>query len=30
MTISLIDTLSGLQRELVPLEPGHVRIYSCG
>ena len=30
MTIRLIDTLSGLQRELVPLEPGHVRIYSCG
>ncbi|MGH2466060.1 MAG: cysteine--tRNA ligase [Candidatus Limnocylindrales bacterium] len=30
MTLRLIDTLSGLQRELVPLEPGHVRIYSCG
>jgi cysteinyl-tRNA synthetase len=30
MTISLLDTLSGEQRELVPLEPGHVRIYSCG
>ena len=30
MTLSLIDTLSGQQRELVPLEPGHVRIYSCG
>ncbi len=30
MTIRLLDTLSGEQRELVPLEPGHVRIYSCG
>ena len=30
MTLRLIDTLSGLQRDLVPLEPGHVRIYSCG
>jgi cysteinyl-tRNA synthetase len=28
--ITLLDTLSGLQRELVPLEAGHVRIYSCG
>ncbi len=30
MTVRLLDTLSGEQRELVPLEPGHVRIYSCG
>jgi cysteinyl-tRNA synthetase len=30
MTISLLDTLTGEQRELVPLEPGHVRIYTCG
>jgi len=30
MTISLRDTLSGEQRPLEPLEPGHVRIYSCG
>ncbi|MDP9484110.1 MAG: cysteine--tRNA ligase [Chloroflexota bacterium] len=30
MTIRLLDTLTGEQRELVPLEPGHVRIYSCG
>jgi cysteinyl-tRNA synthetase len=30
MTVRLLDTLSGQQRELVPLEPGHVRIYSCG
>ena len=30
MTVRLRDTLSGEQRELVPLEPGHVRIYSCG
>jgi cysteinyl-tRNA synthetase len=30
MTVQLFDTLSGAQRDLVPLEPGHVRIYSCG
>ena len=30
MTMRLLDTLSGIQRELVPLEPGHVRMYSCG
>ncbi|HYC07960.1 MAG TPA: cysteine--tRNA ligase [Candidatus Binatia bacterium] len=30
MTISLHDTLSGATRPLEPLEPGHVRIYSCG
>jgi len=30
MTIRLLDTLSGQQRELVPLESGHVRMYSCG
>ena len=30
MTASLLDTLSGARHELVPLEPGHVRIYSCG
>ena len=30
MTISLHDTLSGETRPLEPLEPGHVRIYSCG
>src|ERR1019366_10466752 len=30
MTLSLLDTLSGQQRELVPLETGHGRIYSCG
>ena len=30
MTIRLLDTLSGQQRELVPLEAGHVRMYSCG
>ncbi len=28
--INLLDTLTGQKRELVPLEPGHVRIYSCG
>jgi cysteinyl-tRNA synthetase len=28
--IRLIDTLSGEKRTLVPLEEGHVRIYSCG
>ncbi len=30
MTIRLHDTLTGEVRTLVPLEPGHVRIYSCG
>ena len=30
MTTSLHDTLSGGRHELDPLEPGHVRIYSCG
>jgi cysteinyl-tRNA synthetase len=30
MTTQLRDTLSGETRPLVPLEPGHVRIYSCG
>jgi cysteinyl-tRNA synthetase len=30
MTTILQDTLSGERHELVPLEPGHVRIYSCG
>jgi cysteinyl-tRNA synthetase len=30
MTIRLRDTLSGEIRPLEPLEPGHVRIYSCG
>ncbi len=30
MTVLLQDTLSGETRPLEPLEPGHVRIYSCG
>lgn len=30
MTIRLQDTLSGDVRPLEPIEPGHVRIYSCG
>ncbi|HYN70787.1 MAG TPA: cysteine--tRNA ligase [Candidatus Eisenbacteria bacterium] len=30
MTLSLQDTLSGVTRALVPLEAGHVRMYSCG
>jgi len=30
MTVSLRDTLTGDRLELQPLEPGHVRIYSCG
>ncbi len=30
MTVRLHDTLSGETRPLEPLEPGHVRIYSCG
>ncbi|HYN49266.1 MAG TPA: cysteine--tRNA ligase [Candidatus Nanopelagicales bacterium] len=30
MTVRLLDTLSGSLRILEPLEPGHVRVYSCG
>jgi cysteinyl-tRNA synthetase len=30
MSLRLRDTLSGEVRPLEPLEPGHVRIYSCG
>ncbi len=30
MTIRLHDTLSGVDQPLEPLEPGHVRVYSCG
>ena len=30
MTIQLHDTLSGSLQALGPLEPGHVRVYSCG
>ena len=30
MTVQLHDTLSGETRPLEPLEPGSVRIYSCG
>ena len=30
MTLRLRDTLSGEVRPLEPLEPGHVRIYTCG
>ena len=30
MTVRLFDTLTGTARPLEPLEPGHVRIYSCG
>ncbi|MEW5992614.1 MAG: cysteine--tRNA ligase [Chloroflexota bacterium] len=30
MTLRLRDTLSAELRPLEPLEPGHVRIYSCG
>ncbi len=30
MTIRLTDTLTGDVRSLEPLEPGHVRVYSCG
>ena len=30
MTTRLRDTLSGEVRPLEPLEPGHVRMYSCG
>ena len=30
MTMKLHDTMAGAVREFEPLEPGHVRIYSCG
>jgi cysteinyl-tRNA synthetase len=30
MTTQLLDTLTGQRHPLEPLEPGHVRIYSCG
>jgi cysteinyl-tRNA synthetase len=30
MTIRLQDTLTGETRPLEPIEPGHVRIYTCG
>jgi cysteinyl-tRNA synthetase len=30
MTVALHDTLSGSTRPLEPIEPGQVRIYSCG
>jgi cysteinyl-tRNA synthetase len=30
MTLQLRDTLTGKIRPLEPLEPGHVRIYTCG
>jgi cysteinyl-tRNA synthetase len=30
VTVRLRDTLTGETRPLEPLEPGHVRIYSCG
>lgn len=30
MTTSLQDTLTGTRLALEPLEPGHVRVYSCG
>ncbi|MGA3031538.1 MAG: cysteine--tRNA ligase [Candidatus Limnocylindrales bacterium] len=30
MTLRLHDTMSGGVREFVPLEPGHVRVYTCG
>jgi cysteinyl-tRNA synthetase len=30
MTLRLHDTLTGATRPLEPLEPGHVRIYTCG
>jgi cysteinyl-tRNA synthetase len=30
VTLALKDTLSGERRPLEPIEPGHVRIYSCG
>jgi cysteinyl-tRNA synthetase len=30
MTVRLHDTMAGTVRDFVPLEPGHVRVYSCG
>ena len=30
MTIELRDTLTGGRQVLEPIEPGHVRVYSCG
>ena len=30
MSVRLLDTLSGSVRALEPLEPGHVRVYTCG
>jgi cysteinyl-tRNA synthetase len=30
VTIRLQDTMTGELRPLVPIEPGHVRMYSCG
>jgi cysteinyl-tRNA synthetase len=30
MSLKLHDTMAGEVREFVPLEPGHVRVYSCG
>jgi cysteinyl-tRNA synthetase len=30
MTVRLHDTMAGAVRELIPLEPGHLRVYSCG
>ena len=30
MTIRLHDTLTGAVREFEPLEPGRVRMYTCG
>ena len=30
MTLRLHDTMSRQLREVVPLEPGHVRMYTCG
>ena len=30
MSLRLTNTLTGRQEPFVPLEPGHVRIYSCG
>jgi cysteinyl-tRNA synthetase len=30
MNIRLHDTMAGAVREFIPLEPGHIRVYSCG
>ncbi len=30
MKISIHDTLSGMKKEFIPINPNHVRVYACG